>query len=80
MINRGLIDVGALVARDEIADDAMSKFEEAEMKQMCNLEKSIEKSNKKMEKLLIGLVRAVKEVVFLLKCVIFLLIFLDQCS
>ena len=58
----------------------MSKFEVAEQKEVCKLEKPIEKSNnvdnEEMKKSLIRLVGAVKEVVFLLKCIIFLVVFL----
>ena len=74
MANRNVLDVGALVA----TDDTMSKIEKAE-KEMCKLEKSTEKSDntaneqyKKMAKVLIGLVGANSKVVFLLKCIIFL--------
>ena len=42
LINGGLLDVGTLVARDEIAEDAMSKFEEAQKKQVCKLDKATE--------------------------------------
>lgn len=45
MIKRGLLDVDALVSRDEIEDDVMSKFEEAEKKQARKLENAIEKSD-----------------------------------
>lgn len=51
-----LLDVGALIDRDEIEEDAMSIFEEARKKQVCKLQKAKEKSNKEMEKVLTGLV------------------------
>lgn len=62
----------------------MSKFEEEEEKEVCKLDKPIEKRsnvvNEEMEKALIGLVGAVKEVVFPLNCVIFLLFSFDRFS
>ena len=51
--------------RFENRDDAMSKFEEAEKKEVCKLDKPITNSNNvdnehEMEKLLIGLLGIVK--------------------
>ena len=72
-----------LVAGDEAIDDAMFKFEAAEKKEACKFEKLTEKSNnvgsEDMRKVLIGLVGAVKEVMFVL-CVIFRVVFLNQFS
>ena len=65
LIDRNVLDVGALVAEDE--STSISNIEEEE-KAICKLEKSMEKSNnvaneyKEMEKVLTGLVGAIKEV------------------
>ncbi|KAF7007583.1 hypothetical protein CFC21_022511 [Triticum aestivum] len=78
LIARNLLDVGALVARDEAREDAMFKFEEEEKKEVCKLKPVGKRNNvvnQEMEKALIGLTGAVKEVVFLLKCVFFLVVF-----
>ena len=56
MIKRDLLDVGALVIRHEIEEAAMSKFEEAQKKQVCMLDKATEKSNKETKEVLIVLV------------------------
>ena len=45
MIAGGLLNSGALVATDEIGEDTLSKFEEAEKKQVWKLQKPTDKSN-----------------------------------
>ncbi|KAM3384341.1 hypothetical protein ACQJBY_008790 [Aegilops geniculata] len=45
LIARNLLDVGALVARDEAREDAMFKFEEEEKKEVCKPEKPVGKRN-----------------------------------
>lgn len=57
----------------------MSKFEETQKKQSCKLKKPTEKSSNvgnqhEVEKVLTRLLGAVKEVVLLLKCVIFFMV------
>ena len=76
LIKRNLLDFGTLIATDEITDDAMSKPEETEKKQVWKLEKPTDKGNNvgnenEMEKVLIRLLGAVKEGLALLKFVIF---------
>ena len=40
-----MLDVRALLARDQSRQDAMSKYKEVEKKEVGKLEKAIEKSN-----------------------------------
>ena len=68
--------------RFENRDDAMSKFEEAEKKEVCKLDKPITNSNnvdnEDVEKAIIRLAGVVTEVVFPLKCVVFLVVFFES--
>lgn len=73
LISRNVLDVGPLVATDENSDDAISKIEEEE--KHPDKSKNLAIDHKEMEEVLVGLVGAINEVVFLLKCVIFLVIF-----
>ena len=75
LISRNALDVGPLVATEESTDEAISKIEEEQKHPYMSKSEAIDH---KMEELLVGLVGAINEVVFLLKCVLFLVIFLDQ--
>ena len=76
-----MIDVRALVARIEARDEtrceATSNSLESKKKEVCKLEKPIERiNNEDIAKILIQLVRAVMKVGYLLKCLFVILCFL----
>ena len=83
-----MLDVHALLARvetrDDSTDDTVSSCVEVEKKEVCKLDKPIEKTNdvgnEDIEKVLMQLVGVVMEVGFLLECVIFLVFSLDRFS
>ena len=73
LISRNVLDVGPLVATEEKTDEANSKIEEEDKHPDKSKNEAID--NKEMKEVLVRLVGAINEVVFLLKCVIFLVIF-----
>ena len=78
-----MIDVRALVARIEARDETRcqltSNLLESKKKEVCKLEKPIERiNNEDIEKILIQLVGAVMEVGYFLKCVIVILVFFGR--
>jgi len=80
LIARNLIDVRALLARvetkDEIRCDVILNSSEPKKKEVCKLEKPIERiNNEDIEKILIQLAEAVMKVGYLLKCLIVVFVF-----
>ena len=76
MLDRHILDVRAMVARDGTTDDASSKIGDKTKKVCKPKEITMEKGNnvgndhKEMDNISVELVGLVKEVVFLLNCII----------
>ena len=71
LIRRKLLDLGPLVSTDESTNDAISKIEvQSKHPEMTKL---VSSDCKAKEEILVGLVGLLKEVVFLMKCLIFVI-------